>query len=1009
MFILEGPAYLTVLKGNPYRIAASIYLGPNLWAESVAVDLANNTVFVGTVPFVGESPWIVVVVSESTFAVVAHLPVSVAPMFLAYVPGTGSVYTGGGNQNLTEINGSTYVVSTLGPRGVPCCDDLVDFVYDPVTGDLIMMGYVFQPSEFGWVEAIDPVNGSEVWKEDTGQGGQYSGVAVDGQNGSLFLLNSPVSDSAEVSVLDGKNGTSVGGFWLSGEPGCGTTIQVYPPQDASSITPPTAMAFDPNATDLLVGECGGVVRPVSTLNGTELPALNVSGSPEAIAIDSTTGAPFVFEWNPDSVAILAVNASEVSTILPLGGAPNAVAVDSATETAYVASSGNTSVINVSDHRLVGSIGVGVGWYAGIGTPESILFDPASQEIFVANVDNSTVSVISTKTNDLMTTLKVADAPLALAWNNETNVVYVACMNVPVYGGGSVFNAVLDEIAAVGLGVVAHVSLGAITPTGVAYDASLDEVFVANDALNFTAASAPSLTVVSARTNATVATIPLPVNASTEGEVVFDNVTGDLYVAGAALFYYTNNTDDLVVNPANQSVVGGLLAGTDPSAIIPDPGTTYLFAAAGASDKVSVIDAVTGAMTASGVLLPGAMPEGLAYDTAAGQVLVADWSGDSVSYLIPEEVYPATFSETGLPSGTDWSVTLNGTTNVSATDTVSFVEPNGTYPFEVGEIAGYSTATPAGYITVRGTNVTVAVHFALTTSETFSVDFIETGLPSGRNWSVTLNGVTNSSATSAVGFLEPNGTYPFDISAIAGYATATPTGYVTVNGANVTASVLFTPIPPETYSVDFTESGLSPSTEWAVDFNKVTQEGSGPAIIFAGIPNGTYPFTVVPIRNYNISPVSGSVTVAGSNRAQNVTFKEIHVPLGAMINWTTVSGTGFCGGGPFSATVQFYGNGSGGSPPYSFYWTFGDNVSRSTLQDPRYTYTTGPTTATLSVTDSVGNEANKSVSLVWTSSCPPATGTIGDALPVITIVVSLMIAISVGAFAHRVSRVKPRVK
>jgi hypothetical protein len=207
-------------------------------------------------------------------------------------------------------------------------------------------------------------------------------------------------------------------------------------------------------------------------------------------------------------------------------------------------------------------------------------------------------------------------------------------------------------------------------------------------------------------------------------------------------------------------------------------------------------------------------------------------------------------------------------------------------------------------------------------------------------------------------------------------------------------------------VDFTESGLSPSTQWAVDFNKVTQEGSGPAIIFAGIPNGTYPFTVVPIRNYNISPVSGSVTVAGSNRAQNVTFKEIHVPLGAMINWTTVSGTGFCGGGPFSATVQFYGNGSGGSPPYSFYWTFGDNVSRSTLQDPRYTYTTGPTTATLSVTDSVGNETNKSVSLVWTSSCPPATGTIGDALPVITIVVSLMIAISVGAFAHRVSRVKP---
>ena len=290
-----------------------------------------------------------------------------------------------------------------------------------------------------------------------------------------------------------------------------------------------------------------------------------------------------------------------------------------------------------------------------------------------------------------------------------------------------------------------------------------------------------------------------------------------------------------------------------------------------------------------------------------------------------------------------------------------------------------------------------------------VTFTESGLPVDTSWNVTLGALTHSSSAATIDFTEPNGTYPFTVGAIAGYTITTPTGYVTVNGTNVTVAVHFTPIPPETYTVDFTESGLGAGAQWAVDFNNVTQQGKGTTIIFGDIPNGTYSFAIMPISNYDISPESGSVTIEGGNQVQKVNFTEIHVPLETSINWTTVSGTGFCGGAPFSATVQFFGNTTGGSPPYTFAWNFGDNASTSTVQNPRYTYTTGPFVAGLAVTDSRGTTVNKSVTLLFVSGCPPSTAYPFGPLPFAILVISLIIAISVGSVAHRITRVKPRAK
>ena len=62
-------------------------------------------------------------------------------------------------------------------------------------------------------------------------------------------------------------------------------------------------------------------------------------------------------------------------------------------------------------------------------------------------------------------------------------------------------------------------------------------------------------------------------------------------------------------------------------------------------------------------------------------------------------------------------------------------------------------------------------------------------------------------------------------------------------------------------------------------------------------------------------------------------------------------------GVVNIPIQFRGSATGGSPPYTWLWDFGDG-STSTEQNPVHTYTSpGNYTVTLTVTDSCGVTAN----------------------------------------------------
>ena len=320
-------------------------------------------------------------------------------------------------------------------------------------------------------------------------------------------------------------------------------------------------------------------------------------------------------------------------------------------------------------------------------------------------------------------------------------------------------------------------------------------------------------------------------------------------------------------------------------------------------------------------------------TYTGSVTVHGANPSTVSVTFTHETYTVTFSESGVPSSGTWSVTLNGNASGAipgTTTSTTFSVGNGTFSYTVGTVSGYTPNPSSGSVTVNGANpATVSITFT-PVSSTYTVTFTESGMPTGAGGGVNFNseGLTPFTSGGTVAFSGvASGTYPYTITAGAGYAlvTSTPTSPVTVSGSNVGVTVTFHAL----YTVTFSESGVPSSKTWSVALNGNASGailGTTTSTTFQ-IGNGTFSYAWGSTAGYHIqSPgtYTGSVTVHGANpstvsvtfthETYTVTFSESGVPgsgtwsvtlngnaSGAILG-TTTSTTFSVGNGTFSYTV-----------------------------------------------------------------------------------------------------------
>jgi len=160
------------------------------------------------------------------------------------------------------------------------------------------------------------------------------------------------------------------------------------------------------------------------------------------------------------------------------------------------------------------------------------------------------------------------------------------------------------------------------------------------------------------------------------------------------------------------------------------------------------------------------------------------------------------------------------------------------------------------------------------SDYFNTTFTESNLTAGTSWSVTLGGQTLTSTTATITFTAlVNGSYPYTVSAVAGFLANPSSGTVTVAGADVPVAIGFSPITGPQYTLSFTETGLRANTAWSVDVTSATSGGqvlNGNTTTLSTILGaGMYGYTPGAVVGYTL-PAAGTVNLT-ANETVNVSY------------------------------------------------------------------------------------------------------------------------------------------
>ncbi len=182
-----------------------------------------------------------------------------------------------------------------------------------------------------------------------------------------------------------------------------------------------------------------------------------------------------------------------------------------------------------------------------------------------------------------------------------------------------------------------------------------------------------------------------------------------------------------------------------------------------------------------------------------------------------------------------------------------------------------TVSPAsGNVVVNGAALSEPVVFSVIVVPTYAVTFTESGLASGINWTVTLNSSVQHSTSATIVFTESNGNYSYSVHSVAGYRESPASGNLIVSGAPASVPVTFTALPPTTYQLTFTQSGLISGTNWSVTVNGQLQSSEGSSITF-NEPNGTYTFTPTNVSGYTVVPTKLQVSIQGEGLNEIISF------------------------------------------------------------------------------------------------------------------------------------------
>jgi YVTN family beta-propeller protein len=777
--------HVLVISAANNSVVANVSVG----SESVAVtyDSGTNQVFVGLVSGSNTEDYSnVSVIAGSNNTVVAKIPVGRNPQGVTYDNRTGEVFVADSNSDqvsvISDTNDSVFATVYLGDKyGNP-----VGLDYDSSNRQVIVTN-----SGLDTLSLLSDETNSTVGMITLGTSPNQ--VVYDGGNAQIQVVNQ-LTDN--LTSVDDRSNSIV----ASAPVGVGCYSQYYCFLGLGDW--PVGAAYDAKRGETFVANA--LAATISVVNDTTeslVTNVNVSGEPIGLAYDSGRGEIFVADWEANQVTVISDTNDSIVATVPIAGDPEALVYDSEKGEIFVAQnySANVTVISDATNSVVATISPTSVWEPEVNWyPTGLAYDSAKNEVFSLSAFADEAFAISDVTNTVVATIGVGTFPVGIAYDNYSGDLFVAnydSNNVSVISDSS------DS-------VVATLAVGD-EPTSIACDPVTHGIYVSNFAqgtLSLIPGEGP-------RSLTNVTFLPAGLGSQINWTVLFNGAskvgTGALVFSGVVNGTYPFSIaplPGLVAYPSSGNLtVNGFAISITITFYPPPPAPSYFvtFQETGlplgiewylnASGPTELHSGSTA--TAVGGMLPNgtynytisSSEKGYQPSPSAGSFTV---SGAAVTENVTFQlvVYSVTFSETGLPSGIPWSVTLNGTVRESNGSSATFEEPNGTFGYNVTQVPGYTLGPTPELVTVAGRNQSVALSFSV---PTYQVIFSATGLPRGVDWTVEAPWGDNESNSTDLVVWEPNGTYKFNIQAPNGYTADPSSGTLVIAGAPTTIAVNFT--------------------------------------------------------------------------------------------------------------------------------------------------------------------------------------------------------------------------
>jgi YVTN family beta-propeller protein len=299
-----------------------------------------------------------------------------------------------------------------------------------------------------------------------------------------------------------------------------------------------------------------------------------------------------------------------SITVPIRGiGPTGITYNVANNNMYIANlfSSTVSVISGSTDSVIASILVG-------RNPNSIAYVP-SNKLYVTNALSNDVTVINGATNKVVNNIPVGIAPVGIAYNPSNNNVY-AVNNI--IGTISVIDSSIDSVIdTIPLDSVLSPP-STVGPFSLAYDRINGGMYVG-------ALGPPQVSVINTASNADVKDLPMPSPASDS------MVTGVAYNPNYITAFNSNMV--LVINPETNDFEGSpIRVGVNPIGIAYNPRNNNIYVANSGSNSVSVINPATNSVIDT--ITTGTSPVGIAHNPGNNHIYVTNRGSNTVSIIHP---------------------------------------------------------------------------------------------------------------------------------------------------------------------------------------------------------------------------------------------------------------------------------------------------------------------------------------------------------------------------------------